>query len=245
MKKFVLLFFCVMSTMFAVAQTNLQDVVYLKNGSVVRGVIVEQIPGVSLKVQTSDGSIFVYNIADVEKMTKEQPKGAVRQVSNYAYSVGATNSTAVSERIPFVAGLLSFLVPGCGQFYNGQSKKGWADLGVAAGAWVLTSIGSGLMASSYSYDYYSGSVYEDEDLYSIGSALVFGGAIISLVNGIASIVDAVKSSKQINVEKGFIMYSFNEDCAFGMQPTLTYEKPQYLMGAKAEMVAGMNLKLTF
>lgn len=35
---------------------NLQDVVDLKNGSVIRGVIIEQIPNVSLKIQMVDGS---------------------------------------------------------------------------------------------------------------------------------------------------------------------------------------------
>ena len=48
------------------------DVVYLKNGSVIRGTIVEQVPGESLKVQTANGSIFVYTLDEVEKMTKEE-----------------------------------------------------------------------------------------------------------------------------------------------------------------------------
>ena len=73
MKKLFLLFFCAMSTMFAAAQANWQDVVYLKNGSVVRGTIIEQVPGVSLKLQTNDGNIFVYNIEDVEKNLKKTP----------------------------------------------------------------------------------------------------------------------------------------------------------------------------
>lgn len=47
------------------------DVVYLNNGSVIRGMIVEQIPNVSIKIQTKDGSIFVYKMEEVEKMTKE------------------------------------------------------------------------------------------------------------------------------------------------------------------------------
>ena len=54
------------------------DVVHLKNGGQVRGTIIEQVPGVSIKVQTSDGSIFVYQMSEVEKLTKEaapQQKG--------------------------------------------------------------------------------------------------------------------------------------------------------------------------
>lgn len=50
------------------------DVLYLKNGSVIRGMIFEQIPNVSIKIQTKDGSIFVYKMEEVEKMTKELSK---------------------------------------------------------------------------------------------------------------------------------------------------------------------------
>ena len=57
----------------SVAQ-DVQEIVYLKNGSVVRGIVIEQVPGVSLKIQTSDGSIFAYPMSDVEKITKESIK---------------------------------------------------------------------------------------------------------------------------------------------------------------------------
>jgi hypothetical protein len=54
------------------------DIVYLKNGSVIKGEIIEQVPNQSIKIQTSDGNIFVYNFSDIEKITKEtivpQPK---------------------------------------------------------------------------------------------------------------------------------------------------------------------------
>lgn len=52
---------------------ELQDVVYLKNGSIIRGIIIEQIPNQSLKIQTNDGSLFVYEITDIAKITKEEP----------------------------------------------------------------------------------------------------------------------------------------------------------------------------
>jgi len=50
------------------------DVVYLKNGSVIRGMIIEQVPNESLKIQTRDGSVFVYAISEVEKITKEEDR---------------------------------------------------------------------------------------------------------------------------------------------------------------------------
>ena len=73
MKKFFgfLAIYLTFFAMSAVAQ-NLQEVVYLKNGSIIKGVVIEQVPGVSLKIKTSDGSIFAYQMSDVEKITKEE-----------------------------------------------------------------------------------------------------------------------------------------------------------------------------
>lgn len=47
------------------------EVLYLKNGSIIRGMIIEQIPNVQVKIQTSDGSVFVYTMDQVLKITKE------------------------------------------------------------------------------------------------------------------------------------------------------------------------------
>lgn len=55
------------------AQSNLEEVVYLKNGGVIRGVIIEQTPNETIKIQTKDGSVFVYSISEVKKITKEVP----------------------------------------------------------------------------------------------------------------------------------------------------------------------------
>ena len=54
------------------AQTSYRDVVYLKNGSVVRGVIVEQVPGKQLKIETSGGSVLVHQMDEVMKTGKEK-----------------------------------------------------------------------------------------------------------------------------------------------------------------------------
>ena len=56
------------------AKDDFEDVVYLKNGSIVRGMIMEQIPNESVKIETYDGSIFVYKMDEIEKITKEPIK---------------------------------------------------------------------------------------------------------------------------------------------------------------------------
>jgi len=53
----------------------MEDVIYLKNGSIIRGSIIELIPKESVKIQTAGGSIFVYGLDEVRKITKEKKIG--------------------------------------------------------------------------------------------------------------------------------------------------------------------------
>ncbi len=55
----------------AASAENLQDVVYLKNGSVIRGIIIEQVPSESIKIQIAGGSVLVLKTDEVTKITKE------------------------------------------------------------------------------------------------------------------------------------------------------------------------------
>jgi hypothetical protein len=73
MKKVFMLFALIILGLSAFAQNKeYRDVVYLKNGSVVKGVIMEQIPNQSLKIATADGSTFVFQMTEVEKIAKEE-----------------------------------------------------------------------------------------------------------------------------------------------------------------------------
>lgn len=62
----------------------MDEVVYLKNGSIVRGVIIEQVPNKSLKIETADGSLFVFEMNEVEKITKEPRIRSDRSASQQA-----------------------------------------------------------------------------------------------------------------------------------------------------------------
>ena len=79
MKKIIglLLFFTLISEL-AFSQQNYQDVVYLKNGSIIHGVIIEQIPNKSIKIQTSDRNVFVYQMEEIEKITREVPESITK-----------------------------------------------------------------------------------------------------------------------------------------------------------------------
>ena len=73
MKKILILFSILLFAVEIKAQ-QIKETVYLKNGSVIKGEIVEQIPNVSIKVKTADGSIFVYQMSEVQKITKDEVK---------------------------------------------------------------------------------------------------------------------------------------------------------------------------
>jgi len=46
-----------------------RDTVYLKDGSIIHGFIVEEEPGASLRIKTKAGNIYTYQMADVAKIT--------------------------------------------------------------------------------------------------------------------------------------------------------------------------------
>ncbi len=71
------------------AQNKIQeDIVYLKNGGVLRGSILEQIPNESLKIQIVGNNIFVLKMDEVARIVKEN-----------AVSVPENTTTATVENI--------------------------------------------------------------------------------------------------------------------------------------------------
>ena len=47
------------------------DIVYLKDGRILKGVIVEQVPSVSIKIQITDGSVLTFKVSEIEKMERQ------------------------------------------------------------------------------------------------------------------------------------------------------------------------------
>ncbi len=71
MKKNLLFLLLLMIGITVAAQQTYQDVVYLKTGAIIHGTIIEQVPNKSIKIETSDKNVFVYQIDEIEKMSKE------------------------------------------------------------------------------------------------------------------------------------------------------------------------------
>jgi len=73
MKKIILLFTICIS--FISFSQTMRDIVYLKNGSIIKGQIIEMNPSKNLKIKTSSGSLFVYEMNEILKIEKEEVFG--------------------------------------------------------------------------------------------------------------------------------------------------------------------------
>jgi len=72
MRAIIPIILVIICTSYLLPQTEYNEVFYLKNGSIIKGIIIETIPNKSFKIQTKDGNIFVFTIDEIEKITKEK-----------------------------------------------------------------------------------------------------------------------------------------------------------------------------
>lgn len=157
-------------------QEEMEDVVYLKNGNIIRGQILEQIVNESLKIETRGGSVFVFSMDEISRITKEKIKPTILEVKKEP--VGR-------KRQPTLSFCLSLLLPGIGQFYNGEPTKGWIHMGLFAAG--ITA--GALLDSGNDSDELDKSTYP---------AFVVVFAVY-----IWSSVDALTSARRINRENGW------------------------------------------
>lgn len=112
------------------AQTTTQDVVYLKNGSIIRGEVVEYQAEGKIKIEIAGGSLLVYDSSEVVKMEKEtinaprttnnrpnpvRPKPEERHLMDKGYYV-MMGLTSIGAELP-----PSIPLPGIG----GDVAAGW------------------------------------------------------------------------------------------------------------------------
>jgi len=70
------------------AQRNIEDVLYLKNGSIIRGSIVELVPDSTLKIEIAGGSLLVYKASEIRLIAKEEKAKKEKQKSIITNSHG-------------------------------------------------------------------------------------------------------------------------------------------------------------
>lgn len=108
MKKTLLLCFLFIASGFLFGQNATRDVIQLKNGSIIKGMITEQILGQNVTIEMTDGSRLVYSVTEIEKITKEQlPQYSTlnkkKKMSYYSLNLGlATDFEEIAANINLV-----------------------------------------------------------------------------------------------------------------------------------------------
>lgn len=80
MKQKLILLLLVLLPILINAQNDYQDIIYLKNGSIIKGTITEQIPNKTIKIKT-ENNIFVYKMEEVEKITNNEKSLSTKKKS--------------------------------------------------------------------------------------------------------------------------------------------------------------------
>jgi len=221
------------------AQTNYQEIVYLKNGSIIKCLVLEQIPNVSLKIRTSEGNIFIYEMKDVEKITKE----GIKEINTKIYKYDTVITTSKTYRSPGLSTFLSFLVPGVGQYYNGQSQKGKNFL-----LWHIISVG--VMTACYYNE-----VRERNDTYKVSGEskgvpswkyIGIAACVSELSCCIYSMVDANYNSKAINYQLGLFNIKLNNKTNLSFNPDFKLINTSSSINSNSLSASyGLNIKLSF
>lgn len=115
MKKFLFFVAACLFSFSLLAQNNMQDVVYLKNGSIIKGSIIEIIPDKHLKIEILGGSIFAYPMSEIEKCLKEP----------VAANTAIINENVVIEKQIITDSNNSYLQKKNFQQENSNVKKGY------------------------------------------------------------------------------------------------------------------------
>lgn len=84
MKKILLLTVMLFASLSVFSRTT-PETVYLKNGSIINGEIIEYQPDKQAKILTADNSIFVCNVDDIEKVTREPIDVVAGKISTSGY----------------------------------------------------------------------------------------------------------------------------------------------------------------
>ena len=164
---------------------QLEDVVYLKDGGVIRGTIIEQRPGESILIRTRDGNQFRFTMDQIDRITKEPVQGVQQPPQPPPQQFRQTGPGAKS---PGTGVLISLLITGGGQIYNEEPVKGVIMLAAAVG---FTAIAIG------GIDEYDCDPFESCSPWMLPVGL--GGALVMKV---WSIIDASAGAKRWNERHG-------------------------------------------
>ncbi|HVZ80721.1 MAG TPA: hypothetical protein VHE12_07980 [bacterium] len=192
--------------------TNLwaEDVVYLKDGSVIHGTITEEVPGKKIKIETNDGNVFVYKMKQIDKIThskKAEAEPANTTAAEPAYTAPKATPEPNDPHAHFSKFAFTLNAGFWGPYVNTEFNNaleagtgsnsydylpGWFKAGMGLG-WFTNNIALrwtlefSYQPNNYTTDwywggYYVGSTEEDTSITSVGTELEADLGLDSIIN---------------------------------------------------------------
>ncbi len=208
MKKILAVLFCLSFGLF-LNETFAQDTIVLKTGEEIRAEIkeVSKYEIKYKKISFQEGPLFTVPSSDIFMIKYSNGE---KEVFNQRQT-----SQSFSRKEPALSCLFSLLLPGGGQYYNGEYKKGALMTGIWAGSLI------GMMAcavNSYDeYDYHNDNYYYDYDDGEEAGFILF--TMIYLGNYIWSMIDAPVSAGKIN-QRNMLSWNIGDKARLTLKPDL-------------------------
>lgn len=155
------------------AQQRFVDIFYLRSGAILTGTIMDSKSADSLHIRALNDSIYIIEKTQVQRISTVQYK----MVDDVPF---------VMFKNPGIACMLSVLMPGIGQYNNGQYWKGATQQALSLSGVVIGL--AGVMNS----------IWTDPHTRRKGEKVAYVGFSILLVTRLWSIIDAPISSNRIN-----------------------------------------------
>jgi len=95
MKKMFVLFILLFGIIFS---QQYEDVIYMKDGSVIKGLIIEQVPNEYIKIQSGQ-NVFVYQVSEIKKFTKEISSSHQKTEKEFESSLSIQSLNINNKRI--------------------------------------------------------------------------------------------------------------------------------------------------
>lgn len=146
------------------------DIVHLKDGTIVKGIIEELVINKFIKIRTTDGSLNAYKFENINKIVKKEVKDEPVKI-NTKPSKGVTPQQIMKyidkEKNGGAAFLWSFFaLPGAGHWYCGEVGNGFLFLLFDAACIIgMIELGYTTMIDSYSSSSYSSGYYYSSSSY--------------------------------------------------------------------------------
>lgn len=184
MRTFVFCLFAVILLYAAGFGQERQDVVYLKNGDIRKGTIIENAPNDYIKLEMKDGSTFTIKYADIQRITKEAATSTTSaQPSSEPQDAQKLMMYESGKKNPTMGVLLSCILTSAGHAYADNWPRGLMFTAgrIAGGVLALT---AGIKRST---DYYGFETVELTPAYYIGMAITLGFAVWEMLDASAEV----------------------------------------------------------